>query len=676
MDAAFIPKTFHTNQIHGGDNIIQVFGMGTIMYAIAWAEVQAGKTGTYQYIAREMLRRGIVQRVYILCGSTEIELRNQCIADTVGYNGDNFAVDDDGNQTGRFQVIFRQDFKKAALDITNALIIVDESHLDQTQGQEMDKFLGLYGLGLDGTRACMRENNTYIISVDATPYSEISAYLNKKSYPKHLERIEPGTGYFGIENFLFNGRVAKTWNFTSTDGEAQLGTLLDSLERKWVLMRINGKKDTKLATLKRLCDARGFRILHFNSSKSDVEITRTTAAAGDKPCLEDQPDVTTIVVIQGRLRAGKVVPKKHIGFVWEDAKTSKTDSIVQGLFGRMCGYYEPDDTKPLIFIPATTLKENEDRVVKGNELIRHIMGPEVLPKKGTNLLPGRLAKAAADGLTQCPPIRISSDMFGDNLEYFDTDSAYTESHIKQLCLETLRANIEVLLAQHTTLSDHQREEIRTKLATVTSGATHIRNFRGVQQLSYYKNIKAAHASHTAPSEHVSDFAFLTFGVTYGGYSAPHAVRGEVYCLIYTESAGWLPAVHKDSRIPIDNGKSVFTIHDTTVRDAAVAVGAVAMPREALVSPVNLERYLRNHLQLWNESAQADGPAPIMDPCIQAYDDRFKFSKRIFNHTTPRSNDIERILPRLNEEFSIRIKVTYCRPSKDYFGVKKIEWVRV
>jgi ElaB/YqjD/DUF883 family membrane-anchored ribosome-binding protein len=673
----FIPATFHANQITAATHIMEVFLAGLIMYAIAWAEVQSGKTGTYQYIAREMLRRRIVERVYILCGSNETILRNQCIRDTLDYNGDNFSVDADGNQHGKFQVLFRQDFKRARMEIANSLIVVDESHLDQTQGQEMDKFLSRHGLSLDGTRPSMRETNTFIISVDATPYAEISAYLKNKSYPKHLERIEPGEGYTGIQDFMFTGRVAKTWKFTTTSGEANLGTILNSMNRKWILMRINSDKDTKLATLKRLCDARGFRILHFNSDKTEVAIRRHDDSTEMLPCLEDEPEVTTIVVIQGRLRAGKVVPKNHIGFVWEDAQTSKTDSIVQGLFGRMCGYYTTDSPKPLIFLPAATLKENEDRVVKGNELMRHIMGPDVLPMKGMNLLPGRLAKAASHGRTQCPPFLLTPEMFGDDLEYFDHDSGRTERHIKQLCLEKLRANLEPVLAQHTTLSDAQRTEIRTRIESIPVESTHIRNFQGASQIAYYTAIRAAYASHTTPSEHISDCPFVTFGVTYNNYTAPHAVRGEVYCILYTEASGWITAVHKDSRIPSDNGKSVFTIHDTAIHDEAVAVNALAMPHEALVSPANLETYLRNHFRLWNENAlhAVYGIAPVMDSCIQAYEDRFVFSKRAFHHTSTSANDIERMIPRLNEEFGIRIKVNYCRPGAMHFGVKKIEWVR-
>lgn len=675
--SAFVPK-FYANQILGGTNIIDVFAAGDIKYAIAWAEVQSGKTGTYQYIAREMMRRGIIQRAYILCGSNETILRDQCIEDTLNYNGDNYVVDKDtGVQHGRFCVLFRQDFKDAHMDITNALIVVDESHLDQTQGQEMDKFLSRYGLGLDGTRACMNEYNTYILSVDATPYSEISAHLNKKSHPKHLERIEPGSGYFGIQDFIFTRRIHKTWDFTTVLGERLFGEMIDTQTRKWILIRINGKKDSKLSVLNRLCAARGFRILHFNSTKTEIAIRRIDNP--ELPCLEDQPDVTTIVVIQGRLRAGKVVPKEHIGYVWEDAKTSKTDSIVQGLLGRMCGYYADGAYKPMIFLPSATLKENEDRVIKGNELRRHIMSPIMLPTKGMNLVPGRIAKAASHGRTQCPPFLLTPEMFAENIDHFVSDpargEARSESLIKQLCLETLCANLDTVLAQHAdTLSLAQSDEIRIRLETLTAGATHIRNFQGVSQASYYKELRTAFVNHTVPSENMTDSPYLTFCVTYSNYTAPHAVCGQVYCVMYTDASGWMTAVHKDSRIPADSGKSVFTIHDTGIRDRAAAVGALAMPLEALRSPANLETYLQHHIRIWSEPI-GDALAPIVDPCINAYEDRFVFSKRTFNYTSTRANDIQRMIPRLNERFGIHLKVTYCRPGALHFGVKKIEWTR-
>ena len=91
-------------------------------------------------------------------------------------------------------------------------------------------------------------------------------------------------------------------------------------------------------------------------------------------CLEDAPLVTTVVIVRGRLRAGKVVPKTHVGFVWEGANKSKTDVLVQGLVGRMCGYVFGTE-KPTLYVPVTALVPDELGLVLAGDL----------PKTATNL---------------------------------------------------------------------------------------------------------------------------------------------------------------------------------------------------------------------------------------------------------------------------------------------------
>jgi len=77
-----------------------------------------------------------IQRAYILCGANDTTLRTQATCDARNENPDDFA-------TGRLQVIFRQDFNKHTLDLRNALIVHDESHLTQDIDMELDQFLTL-----------------------------------------------------------------------------------------------------------------------------------------------------------------------------------------------------------------------------------------------------------------------------------------------------------------------------------------------------------------------------------------------------------------------------------------------------------------------------------------------------------------------------------------------------
>jgi hypothetical protein len=96
---------------------------------------------------------------------------------------------------------------------------------------------------------------------------------------------------------------------------------------------------------------------------------------------------------------GKVVPKQHIAFVMETAKNSKTDTVLQGLLGRMCGYHEYADI-------AVYLHEN---IVRRGDLQRYVQlcnGEFVLPGNATNLV-GK-TRVTTD-LYPIVPIRISRE---------------------------------------------------------------------------------------------------------------------------------------------------------------------------------------------------------------------------------------------------------------------------
>ncbi|NCX76871.1 MAG: hypothetical protein EBX09_07550, partial [Actinobacteria bacterium] len=177
-------KVFFPNQIKAASDIVATFVESHRLYnlgirdkplpffSLLWAQVQSGKSGTFHCIARMMYWRGLIDHVYILCGSSETTLRNQAIKDTLAYQSD--IIDD-------FEVIFRQDFKKRLpssnnpLRLERALFIIDESHMDQDNNQQLNLLLSSYGLSLAGSLPLMYDLNTFIVSVDATPYAEVLA---------------------------------------------------------------------------------------------------------------------------------------------------------------------------------------------------------------------------------------------------------------------------------------------------------------------------------------------------------------------------------------------------------------------------------------------------------------------------------------------------------------------
>ena len=361
---------FHPNQILSASNIRNAFLSGT-RFALLSALCQSGKTGTFQSLIQQMLVAGDVSHAYILCGSSETQLRQQSVDDTKTANSANF---------GRIKILFHQDFSDATLDVKNALFVLDESHMVQTKGQQLHQFLLKYGITLDGNPEPLEKNNSYFLSVDATPYSELAALYNEETlYPKYVEQLKPGNGYYGLADYARDELLFPTFSIHADSKRFE--DLLLSVGQKYVILRLNRseKNIDNEAELKNLCRKHNFPVCYYTHERRDVAMTKQEqkrAARGGLriPCLDDQPATTTVVIIRGRLRAGKVVPKKHVSFIWEGASKSKTDALVQGLVGRMCGYAF-GKVKPKLFVPVTALVPTEfGRVLK-----------DELPKTSTNM---------------------------------------------------------------------------------------------------------------------------------------------------------------------------------------------------------------------------------------------------------------------------------------------------
>jgi hypothetical protein len=356
-------RVFFPNQITAANDIVntfansqRLFADGTSpdhinplpFYSLLWAQVQSGKSGTFHCIARMMYWKGLIDHVYILCGSSETCLREQAIKDMNHYQPD--IIDD-------FEVIFRQDFFKRMplshnpLRLERALFIIDESHMDQDKNQQLNILLSAYGLSLAGTLPLMREKNTFIVSVDATPYAELSAILSNQSLPKHIHKMIPGKGYIGPIQLLKAGRLHNALDIADFNFTRIADIIRKYANGKYAIFRTRGKK-TKI--LVALCKAFGFDIRFYMMKKSNIVITDQEKTPFIRQSLQDKPLKTTVVIISGRLRAGKVVPKQHLGLMWESAPKSNTDVLIQGLWGRACGYYKPS-LMPHIFLPLVHL---------------------------------------------------------------------------------------------------------------------------------------------------------------------------------------------------------------------------------------------------------------------------------------------------------------------------------
>ena len=672
----------YPNQRAAAANIHGIFAGGEIHYALLCAEMQSGKTGTFHDLAAQSLSSGLVDRVYILCGSNETVLRQQARAATADYHpGDK-----------RIRVAFRQDFPRLDMKVRRALLIVDESHLDSSSGQQMQQFLARHGLDLRGTTPQMRANKTYICSVSATPYAERAKIADGTALPKHVTALVPGAGYFGLGDYAAAGLIRDAFDIRVEEGAAAFRDLLTAQTRtevpKWILLR--SLDDKTISAVRRLCLETGVAWAEYTSKRSDI--------GENMERLETPPTITTLVLLKGKCRVGKVVPKRHVAFVWEDSDAPNTDTLVQALPGRMCGYADAfGPQKPILYVPPPITKTRQSVLTlhpgdehRVSELERHaavVSGMEVVPLYGANIVGYSATRVHKMRTTQCPPMHLHlttpQDTWGR----------------KRLLLEYLRTNVDLLTADPnwSLLTAEQQTEI---LASIngSSGFATAENGMALRRLKaegrgaskamsdYFAEIADAHKNHTTASEssmaerHLTDGApdnsFVLFHVVHGDPHGAGLTVGDLYVVFNTYTRPRLEAIHRGTRIPETRKDTVFDVaapalpqpeaedpaeDPTTAPPALTEEMGVRLPAACSTDPVLLSTFLTQFIAL-----------PIRSIC---FDGGLRLCKTAFHYegSQKKRNDLIRILRdiegplRLTPEFGAGVH------SESNMYLKRLTW---
>lgn len=692
---------FHANQLHAAEQAVTHFRAHAVHHVILWADVQSGKTGTYNAVIRQMMLEGLVDRAYILCGSSETTLRRQATDDAAHYNPDFVARD-------TLSVLFRQDFKCGRLltDAGRVLLVVDESHMDQGNGMQLDVFLHKHGIRMSGTTDFLLENQLYILSVSATPYAEVAAVAHSFSYPKEVVRLVPGPGYYGPISYLDNDKLHSTFDIRTRPDEFLALLRAPSNRNKYALVRVNDKPTYDCVVA--LAHRNRIPLRVYNGRHQTIAITATEAAElnakrADRrriASLEDAPPTTTLVLLKQRLRAGKVVPKQQIGFVWEDASMAKTDALIQGLFGRMCGYDVPAEA-PSIYLPPSCLKVHADRVVKFSEIQRHTLGlvpttkgPLILPKRGGYLGGSRSSKRPENGRVQCPALhlrgvlpvadRVYGAKTGPALKRFLLSYLYDEGRFGPL-----RAHAGLTSDQCTELCELLEGYRTINFNPSGSGdalpPVHIRKGRvlppggssSYSHASYFKSLTAAAAAGTIPEENIDGCHPFNFFAVFNDYDTVDtpAAPGDVYVIFYTTAKTMLQTRPLTHRIPKPL-PCAFTIHNEAIGKTAVATTAITLRDNIRSMPAALAGQLQYVLRLWRKFKDGDAMAPMMDNCITSYRGRMWFECAAYGSTNWEDGMFAALLDTLATRYRCRFTVKGLVVYPAVFCVESISWEAV
>lgn len=332
-----------------------------VNYVMLLAQMQSGKSTTFMHVMLTLLFKEVFTQVYIITGNRDVSLRSQTEKD-VGDHVDYFArsiVSDNPERyspsnigvirrklRGDIKIAYGQDISKLGRIEENTLIIHDESHYAQDHGNTTyDKFYvreQIQSLLSNGSSS-RNDHRLAILSVSATPFSEMISNNNTNDERKPIVKLRPAPGYRGVGHYLDNGLIHESFPIKEENTHL-LRHIIEEQKRtnpqSYIIIRsLNNKGQAGI--LRRITRELGINFEHYYGNGDISNLFRGESIPFDN--LKEIPMTLTIIHICGKLRMGQVLHhKEHISIVFESSKNPNLDTVLQGLLGRMCGYHDID----------------------------------------------------------------------------------------------------------------------------------------------------------------------------------------------------------------------------------------------------------------------------------------------------------------------------------------------
>jgi hypothetical protein len=419
LDEVYDENTLSSQQIEAGERIINYFENDSeIRWIVLLAQMQSGKTETYLFVCCELIRRRMVDNIVIFSGNAETDLRDQLKIEAYDdyelakkynkipkfFNKYNIYLEETIKLTTRtrmpvinniksnIHVLWGTDLNKHNKIYQNTLFLWEESHYAQTIHQCPDKFLKKVGIEADGDVDLLREKNNYVLSISATPFSEISDVCHQHQNKK-IVYMRPGVGYTSVKDIKDSGRLKP---FRSLEFCELRNALLAKQESpKFALIRVSNKTEE---IVKRIAMECNWDIVNYDSvSETDVRLLGQYTWNN----MKNAPEKNTVILLRGKCRMGKNLEKSHILFVMETSSSSNTDTILQGLLGRVCGYSDGSNRID-VYLHQKIINSGEiQRYIELIDGLKNNNNCNTIPSKACNIL-----KKNAKSTTKTPIIPI------------------------------------------------------------------------------------------------------------------------------------------------------------------------------------------------------------------------------------------------------------------------------
>jgi hypothetical protein len=446
-----------------GKEIISIYcdnSLEVIRYVMLLAQMQSGKTFIYTFVMCEMFRQRKVEKAIIFSGNAEVALREQtrrCMEDEeyqIFYKEYLFdlGVEEEmiedcweglkGRIARNFEVIWGTSLKNSMEPKNKTLFIWDESHFAQDQGMCPDKFLDKMGIIPNGDWRPLQERDNYVLSVSATSFSEVSNAIHQDQC-KAVVTFNPSSSYMSIKKMKENGMIIPFESAKVCVLEQMRSSVTRVGQRKYGIIRIghnvgSGNEDEK------------FYKMVATKVKWDIKLyyeTTDPARIYSLECLNQEPRRNTLILVKDRCRMGQQLPKQNMSFVIETAVISRTDVLLQGLLGRMCGYHNYTGIHICLrksFVESEELDKYLQFVKKSDSGF-----PMAIPINGNNIVKGRKVKeeegscecgynhVGGAGSTPIIPIRITST----RIDGSDDVDVLSSTKMNEYQIDAIRAAI-------------------------------------------------------------------------------------------------------------------------------------------------------------------------------------------------------------------------------------------
>lgn len=349
-------------------------------HVILVAKMQSGKTGVCNavtnIITQSTLQKELaIHKVFFITGMNDCGLKEQTyfriMTQVIGANSDNVfnGKKYKGNiKDKKFFILKNSDFKKYDGDLDNSILFIDESHYGSNENHKLTQFFEKNNIDWRNKNSLI-ERNIYIVSVSATPFSEmVSDVLDCKS----IITLDTDEGYMGVSEFLKDDSVLDA----NKDDITIDGNIFDYIESAHERMLKNDENGVIIIRTRNfdVIESNPYVRTHFNvykmySNGSKIEYNklsneilsmmrrdeRIKAIKGKKRLnpellarLEGKP---LLVLIKGAYRAGITIPdvlKPKIYMVYD--YSLKCDTTAQALLGRMCGYRDTSKNNTVFYL--------------------------------------------------------------------------------------------------------------------------------------------------------------------------------------------------------------------------------------------------------------------------------------------------------------------------------------